>query len=210
MELTGQHRIEGDPQAVWVALHDPDILSASIPGCRSLEKQDDGSLKAVFIVRLGAIESTLAGALRVQDVDAPHALTLTGSLDGEGADSLVGSVDIRLVAEDDGTALSYTARSELGGRLAEIGDEQIDGAARSVIDAFFAALAERAPESTLHRVEHAVEHVVEEAAHRVQDAAHDVEEAAEGAAVRGFLGGPTMWAVLALGALVVIVLFTQS
>jgi hypothetical protein len=52
------------------------------------------------------------------------------------------------------------------------------------------------------RAEHAVEH----AAHSVAEVAHEVEEEAEEAAVRGFLGGPQMWGLIAL-AIVIIALF---
>ncbi len=42
------------------------------------------------------------------------------------------------------------------------------------------------------------EHVVEEAAHAVADVAREAEAETEAAAVRGFLGGPQVWALLAI------------
>jgi carbon monoxide dehydrogenase subunit G len=45
MNMTGEQRIAAPRQRVWEALNDPDILRASIPGCQSLDKEGDGSLR---------------------------------------------------------------------------------------------------------------------------------------------------------------------
>jgi hypothetical protein len=50
---------------------------------------------------------------------------------------------------------------------------------------------------------------VEEAAHEVVEAAHHAEERAEEAAVRGFLGGPQMWGLIALAAVIVLILILR-
>ncbi len=209
MELTGQHHLAGDVDVVWQALHDPEVLAACIPGCRALTAQDEGVLSAEVAVPVDGDPAYFRGILRSTDADAPYAMRIHGTLENEKAGSLSGAIDIRLAGEDGGTALSYDIRGEIDGRIAEAGDEPIDAAARGAIDAFFAALEEKAPESTLHRVEHAVEAVVEEATQRVQHAAHDVEEVAEDAAARGFLGGPATWALLALAVLIAGILLTR-
>ena len=46
-------------------------------------------------------------------------------------------------AEGGKTALSYTAKAQVGGKLAQIGSRLIDGAAAKMADDFFARFAER-------------------------------------------------------------------
>ena len=61
---------------------------------------------------------------------------------------------------------------------------------------FFAAVADKvASQDTFALVEHEVEEVIKVA-----------EERAEGAAARGFLGGPQMWGLIALAVVIVILL----
>ena len=37
MEMNGSHLIPADRQTVWEALNNPDVLRASIPGCKELD-----------------------------------------------------------------------------------------------------------------------------------------------------------------------------
>ncbi len=47
-----------------------------------------------------------------------------------------------MVPEDGGTTLSYQAKANVGGKLAQIGQRLIDGAARQIADDFFAKFAD--------------------------------------------------------------------
>jgi len=44
---------------------------------------------------------------------------------------------VTLTPEDGGTALAYTAKAAIGGKLAQIGQRLIDGAAKQIADDFF-------------------------------------------------------------------------
>jgi hypothetical protein len=78
-------------------------------------------------------------------------------------------------------------------------------------DQFFTAFVEAvSKESLLERAEHAVEHVVEEAAHEVAHVAHEAEERVEEAAVRGWLGGPYMWGLIALAVVIIAIIIVSS
>jgi uncharacterized protein len=48
-----------------------------------------------------------------------------------------GEADVSLSPEEGGTALAYTARATIGGKLAQIGQRLIDGAAKQIADDFF-------------------------------------------------------------------------
>ena len=185
------------------------MLKASIPGCQSLEKLSDTDLAAKVKVKIGPVRATMSGTVKLTNVDAPNGYTITGEGRAATAGFAKGGADVTLTEEGGETVLSYTARGQVGGKLAQLGARLIDAVAREMADKFFAAFAEKVGEGPLVRTEHAVEHAVGEAAHRVAEAAHDVEEAAEKAAVKGFLGGPMMWAFLALVGLVLLVMLTR-
>lgn len=202
MELSGQYRIRAPRDRVWAALNDPEMLKASIPGCQSLEKLSDTDLAAKVKVKIGPVRATMSGTVKLTNVDPPNGYTITGEGRGAAAGFAKGGADVTLTADGEETVLSYTARGQVGGKLAQLGARLVDAVAKEMADKFFSAFAEKVGEGPLVRAEHAVEPAV-------GDAAHDVEQAAEKAAVKGFLGGPMMWAFLALVGLVLLVMLTR-
>ena len=213
MEMTGEVRIPASRGVVWAALNDPEVLKASIPGCTDLQKLSDSTMAATVHAKVGMVRATFTGAVILTNVNPPESYTITGEGKGGVAGFAKGSADVRL-AEDggNGTILRYTARGQVGGKLAQIGARLIDATAKQMADQFFAAFAAHVGKaaasagSTVARVEHAVEEAVEGAAHSVAEAAYEAEEEVEEAAVRGFLGGPEMWALLALVAGIVVII----
>ncbi len=53
-----------------------------------------------------------------------------------------GDADVVLTPEGGGTLLTYAARASVGGKLAQIGQRLIDGAAKQIADDFFGRFAE--------------------------------------------------------------------
>ncbi len=204
MEMTGEVRIEAPREEVWAALNDPEVLKASIPGCTDLQKLSDSTMAATVQTKVGMVRATFTGAVILTNVKPPESYTITGEGKGGVAGFAKGSADVRLAADGDATILRYTARGQVGGKLAQIGARLIDATAKQMADQFFASFAEEVgrrfvtPEGTLVHEEDRVEHAVEGAAHSVTEIVEEAEEEVEEAAVRGFLGGPPMWALLAL------------
>ena len=116
---------------------------------------------------------------------------------------------MKLTEVDGDTVLRYTARGQVGGKLAQVGSRLIDATAKQMADQFFTSFADVVSDNPIVRVEHAVEHVVEEAAHAVAEVGREAEEEVEGAAVRGFLGGPMMWGLLAIVVIAVVILIIR-
>ncbi len=52
-----------------------------------------------------------------------------------------GEAEVLLEPDADGTILSYTAQATIGGKLAQIGQRLIDGAAKQIADDFFTRFA---------------------------------------------------------------------
>ena len=218
MEMSGEYRIAAPRARVWAALNDPAVLKESIPGCQELTKVSDTEMSAVVQATVGMVRATFQGSVTLSNLNPPESYTITGEGKGGVAGFAKGGADVSL-AEDgpEATVLKYTAKGQVGGKLAQIGARLIDATAKQMAEQFFSKFAEKvgggatAPaaaeaESAVARAEHAVEHAVEGAAHAVSEAAHEAEEEVEKAAVTGFLGGPQMWGLLALIAVIIVIL----
>jgi uncharacterized protein len=145
MEFTGRYSIPAPPEAVWTALHDPAVLAAAIPGCDGLEKLSETSFKAKVLMKIGPLKARFEGKVDLNPIAPPdgatHAMTLTGEGQGGPAGFARGASDVVLAAADGGTVLTYDAKATVGGRLAQVGQRLIDGAAKSLADEFFAKFA---------------------------------------------------------------------
>jgi uncharacterized protein len=215
MEMTGEVRIEAPREEVWAALNDPEVLRASIPGCTDLQKLSDSTMAATVQTKVGMVRATFTGAVILTNVKPPESYTITGEGKGGVAGFAKGSADVRLEADGDATILRYTARGQVGGKLAQIGARLIDATAKQMADQFFTAFAEEvgrkfvSAEGTVVRAGHTVEDAVEGAAHGVAEVIEEAEEEVEEAAVRGFLGGPPVWALLALVVVIVAIIILR-
>lgn len=144
MHLEAERHIPRPIDRVWAAINDVDILRASIPDCQSLERQPDGALAAVVRVRVGPLSAPFRGRIVIDEAEPPHRCRLTGEGDGAAAGFARGQAVVSLAADPaGGTRLAYRIDASVGGRLAQIGQRLIDGAARDFAEAFFAAFAAR-------------------------------------------------------------------
>jgi carbon monoxide dehydrogenase subunit G len=112
MRYTEEHHVAGRPDDVWRALHDPEVLSASIPGCERLIPLGDQEYVAI----LTAGTDTYRGLLTVTDI-APGS-RLTVSLDGRGRHhTLEVGLEVRVGhgPASGTTSLAYDARVHVGG-----------------------------------------------------------------------------------------------
>jgi carbon monoxide dehydrogenase subunit G len=206
MEMTGAVRIAAPRAKVWAALNDPAVLKESIPGCQELTRLSDTEMSAIVATKVGMVRATFTGAVILTNIVPNVSYTITGEGKGGAAGFAKGSADVSLADDGAGTKLTYTAKGQVGGKLAQIGARLIDATAKQMADQFFAAFAERVSAGPIARAEHAVEEAVEDAASAVAETAREVEEGAEKAAIRGFLGGPMMWGTLVIVAGVVLIL----
>jgi hypothetical protein len=196
MEMTGRYQIPASRAKVWAALNDPVVLKACIPGCEDLEKLSDTEMTATVKAKVGPVSATFKGNVTLSNLDPPNGCTITGEGKGGPAGFAKGGADVTLAEDDGATLLTYTAKAQVGGKLAQVGARLIDATAKQMADQFFAAFVEKVgTEDGFAAVEHEVEEVIKIA-----------EERAEGAAARGFLGGPQMWGLIALAAVIVVIL----
>lgn len=141
MEFVGRYLIPAEPEFVWAALNDPDVLKACVPGCERLARLDAHRFDAIASLRIGPVKATFKANIEQSDLDPPRRCILKGEGRGGVAGFARGEAEVLLAPENGGTMLSYNARATLGGKLAQIGQRLIDGAARQIADDFFARFA---------------------------------------------------------------------
>jgi carbon monoxide dehydrogenase subunit G len=141
MDFVGRYAIPAPPEVVWASLNDPEVLKTCITGCESLIKVDATHYSATAILKIGPVKATFKANIEQTDLDPPHRCILKGEGQGGVAGFARGEAEVILTPEAGGTVLSYTAKATIGGKLAQIGQRLIDGAARQIADDFFSRFA---------------------------------------------------------------------
>jgi carbon monoxide dehydrogenase subunit G len=138
MDMTGEYRIPAPRAKVWAALNDAETLKASLPGCESLEKTGDNQFAATVIAKVGPVKAKFNGNVALSNLNPPESYTIAGEGKGGAAGFAKGGADVRLTEDGaETTVLSYTAKADVGGKLAQLGSRLIDGTAKKMADEFF-------------------------------------------------------------------------
>jgi hypothetical protein len=94
--------------------------------------------------RVGAVAARFNGKMTMSDVDAPKAYTLHFEGQGGAAGFARGEARVTLApVGEQQTALTYAAKAQVGGKLAQVGSRLIDGVAAKMSDDFFTRFAAR-------------------------------------------------------------------
>jgi uncharacterized protein len=144
MEMTGEQLIPLPQAATWKALNDPDVLKDCIPGCESITRVADNEYDLVMTAKVGPVSAKFKGRMTVMDSDPPRAYTLKFEGQGGVAGFAKGEASVQLSPQDAGTRLAYSAKANVGGKLAQVGARLIDGVARQIAEKFFEAFNKRA------------------------------------------------------------------
>ncbi len=151
----GRTEVAAPRERLWAMLLDPDALLRIVPGAHGVERVSETEYRADVTLGVGPVKGRYRVALSLSDMQAPEALTLTGSAEGALGFGH-GSGRVTLEAAPQGTVIAWRYEAAVGGRVASIAGRLLDGAARLVIGQFFAALARQAvpqvPESWLARL----------------------------------------------------------
>lgn len=137
MQIRGEQKIEAAPETVWAALNDAEALRRSIPGCETLMRTGANEFTGAVRAKVGPVSATFKGKVELTDLDPPHGYTLTGRGQGGAAGFAKGDAKVRLVADGEGTRLTYVATVDVGGKLASVGGRLIESVSRRMADDFF-------------------------------------------------------------------------
>ncbi len=143
MKMSGEYTLNAGREAVWQALNDPEVLKACIPGCESIEMIGENEMEAVAVAKVGPVKAKFKGKVQLSDLDPPNSYTISGEGSGGAAGFAKGGAKVALSdADGGGTVLAYDVDATVGGKLAQIGQRLVDGAAKKMADQFFQAFAE--------------------------------------------------------------------
>ena len=147
MDMQASRSLAVTQQQAWEALNDPEILKACIPGCDRLESTGELAYAVGMALKIGPVSAKFSGKIQLSDMQPPASYTLSFEGQGGVAGFGKGTAQVQLVPTDTGCDLNYTVHAQVGGKIAQLGQRLIDGAAKSLAEDFFkrfeAATAER-------------------------------------------------------------------
>ncbi|ARQ01180.1 SRPBCC family protein [Pseudorhodoplanes sinuspersici] len=142
MTMTGEVPLAAKREDVWAKLNDPAVLKACIPGCEELNMLSDTEFEAVAVNKIGPVKAKFKGKVQLTDLDPPNGYKISGQGDGGIAGFAKGGAVVQLSDHEGGTLLKYDVEAQIGGKLAQLGQRLINGAAKKMADDFFARFAE--------------------------------------------------------------------
>jgi len=139
MEILGQQLISAPRQKVWDALNDPLILKECLPGCESVEQLSPEEFRVIIKTAIGPLKARFQGSLKISEAKVPESCVMHFEGQGGAIGFGKGTASVTLKEAADGTDLSYEAKAQIGGKLAQVGSRLIDSVAKKMADDFFKA-----------------------------------------------------------------------
>ena len=137
MDMQGSRQLAITQQQAWDALNDPAVLKACIPGCDKVESTGENQYAIGMALKIGPVSAKFAGKITLLDIVPPKSYTINFEGQGGAAGFGKGNSAVSLVANDAGCELNYTVHASVGGKVAQLGQRLIDGAAKSMAEDFF-------------------------------------------------------------------------
>ncbi len=147
MKVAGEVTLRAPVDAVWTALHDPDLLARTIPGCDRFEVTGAGAGQFSVTTAMTAVSGTYSGRLSIAEREEPGYVALTASGSGEQGE-ITADLTLRLAEASGGaTLVSYEASGVVAGAVAGVGTRLLASAAKRLAAEFFAAVDEALAEA---------------------------------------------------------------
>jgi carbon monoxide dehydrogenase subunit G len=137
MTMTGDIQLHANRQAVWAKLNDPAVLKKLHSGLRTARHAVRLRVSGGRDRQGGPVKARWKGKVRLSDFDPPNGYRISGEGDGGVAGFARGTAKVSLADKDGGTLLSYNVESQIGGKLAQLGQRLINSAAKKTADDFF-------------------------------------------------------------------------
>ena len=149
MHLHGEHTFSASQGQLWERLNDTAVLARVTPGLDRLEAEagQEDAYRALFAIKMGPINSTFSGTLRVVDRAAPERFRLlidvagkAGAVDAQATVAALPADGAGSGAEPERTRVTFSAEAKLTGLLVRMGQRVISGVGRLLTKQFFQAL----------------------------------------------------------------------
>lgn len=137
MDMQGSRTLAVTQQQAWEALNDPEVLKSCIPGCEKFELTEANTYNVGTAIKIGPVAARFNGRVVLSDIVPPQSYKLSFDAQGGVAGFGKGESSVQLTPAGSGCELSYTVHSTVGGKIAQLGQRLIDGAAKSLAEDFF-------------------------------------------------------------------------
>ncbi|MBO9679482.1 MAG: carbon monoxide dehydrogenase subunit G [Acidovorax sp.] len=143
MEMQASRPLAVSQQQAWDALNDPEVLKACIPGCDKVEATGENQYAVGMALKIGPVSAKFAGKITLSDIAPPRSYTI--AFDGQGGVAGFGKGQAQVRLEElppDALGqpcceLHYQVQAQVGGKIAQLGQRLIDGAAKGMAEDFF-------------------------------------------------------------------------
>ena len=137
MDMQASRQLAVTQQQAWDALNDPEVLKVCIPGCDRVEATGPGQFAVGVALKIGPVSAKFNGKITLGDMNPPNSYTLTFDGQGGAAGFGKGSAKVALSPNEGGCELAYTVHAQVGGKVAQLGQRLVDGAAKGMAEDFF-------------------------------------------------------------------------
>ena len=137
MDMQGARQLAITQQQAWDALNDPAVLKVCIPGCDKVEPSGDNQYSIGMSLKIGPVSAKFSGKITLSDIKAPISYKINFEGQGGPAGFGKGESAVTLTPNGDGCELAYTVHASVGGKIAQLGQRLIDGAAKAMAEDFF-------------------------------------------------------------------------
>ena len=140
MDMKASRQLAVTQQQAWDALNDPEVLKTCIPGCDKVEATAENQYAVGMALKIGPVSAKFSGKITLSDIVAPSSYTISFEGQGGPAGHGKGNAQVRLTPNESGCELAYTVHAQVGGKVAQLGQRLIDGAAKGMAEDVFKRL----------------------------------------------------------------------
>jgi uncharacterized protein len=150
MKMEQSFEVQAPLEQVWTALIDLERVAPCLPGAAITGRDDDGTYRGAFSVKLGPMTASYNGTIKVEEADeATHTATLKAKgTDKRGQGGAHATIVNTLTERDGVTVVDAVTDFNITGRLAQFGRGGImEDVSNRLMRDFAACLSQRLGES---------------------------------------------------------------
>jgi uncharacterized protein len=141
--------LDSSKDEAWRLLTDIERAAPCFPGAQLLNRNEDGSWKANFVVKLGPMSFSFAGRFLITEADAErgHLMIKAQGSDTKGRGGANATVDVDLSGGETRTEVNLISTVDLSGAVAQFGRGagMIEALSRQLVDQFAVNLRRALP-----------------------------------------------------------------
>lgn len=146
IEFDGEFEMDRPPEELWDYFTDPDVLTECAPGVTEMTMISPHEIETVLSVKVGSVNPTFDCDVTVTEAEFPSDLEMVATGNAtRNAFEATATMDLQDDGEG-GTLAKWTARAEVSGLLASLGQRALGGVTERLVNNFFRDLEAMAEE----------------------------------------------------------------